>query len=369
MTLSATSRLAALQGDDAQTSFPFAFKIFAESDIKVVVSSSAAAEQVLTLNVDYTVTLNENQETSPGGLITYPIEGTALPSGSTLSIIGDLPYDQPLDIPPGGNFSPIAFENELDRILMQIQQLVELIERALLGPVGVAADFNLPRPSVNSLIGWNSLASGLINYPVSDLATAIGYGEVYLKTFTGTGTQTSFTLDEAPVTLGNCDVSVDGMTLVPGVDFSLSNTTLLFASAPANGSEILVRYGRAITTSSPLETIIIACSDETSALTAGTSKVTFRMPYAMTLSAVRASLTTAQTSGSILTVDVNESGTSILSTKLTIDNTEKTSTTAAISPVISDGYLALDSEITVDIDQIGDGTAKGLKVTLVGVRS
>lgn len=112
--------------------------------------------------------------------------------------------------------------------------------------------------------------------------------------------------------------------------------------------------------------IIIACSDETTALSAGTAKVTFRMPYAFTLTAVRASLVTAQTSGSLLTVDINEAGTSILSTKLTFDNTEKTSTTAAAVAVISDATLADDAEMTIDIDQIGDGTAKGLKVTLIG---
>jgi len=118
-----------------------------------------------------------------------------------------------------------------------------------------------------------------------------------------------------------------------------------------------------------LESIIVAASDETTALTTGTAKVTFRMPYAFTLSGVRASLTTAQTSGSIFTVDINEGGTTILSTKLTIDNTEKTSTTAATAAVISDAALSDDAEITIDIDQIGDGTAKGLKVVLIGKRT
>jgi hypothetical protein len=117
----------------------------------------------------------------------------------------------------------------------------------------------------------------------------------------------------------------------------------------------------------PVE-IQLAASDETTALTTGTAKVTFRMPHAMTLTGVRASLTTAQASGSIFTVDINEGGASILSTKLTIDNTEKTSTTAAIPAVISDTALADDAEITIDIDQIGDGTAKGLKITLIGTR-
>lgn len=112
--------------------------------------------------------------------------------------------------------------------------------------------------------------------------------------------------------------------------------------------------------------IIIACSDETTALTTGTAKVTFRMPYAFTLTAVRASVNTAPT-GSVLTVDINEGGVSILSTKLTIDATEKTSTTAATAAVISDSSLADDAEITIDIDTVGSTIAgAGLKVMLIG---
>jgi len=112
--------------------------------------------------------------------------------------------------------------------------------------------------------------------------------------------------------------------------------------------------------------IQLAASDETTALTIGTGKVTFRLPFAITLTEVRASLTTAQASGSIFTVDINENGTSVLSTKITIDNTEKTSVTAVTPSVISDSSLAVDSEITIDIDQVGNGTAKGLKITLLG---
>lgn len=111
--------------------------------------------------------------------------------------------------------------------------------------------------------------------------------------------------------------------------------------------------------------------DETTACTTGTAKKTFRMPHAMTVTAVRGSLTTAQAAdggGGIFTVDVNEGGVSILSTKLTIDNNEKTSTTAVTAPVISDSSLADDAEITIDIDQVGDGSAAGLKVTLIGTR-
>ncbi len=148
---------------------------------------------------------------------------------------------------------------------------------------------------------------------------------------------------------------LDGDELVPVVrgGETLQTTTQAIADLAALGAN-------------PLQCIAVACSDESTALTTGTTKVTFRMPFAFTLTEVRASLTTAQTSGSIFTVDINEAGSTILSTKITIDNTEKTSTAAAAPPVVSDLNLADDAEVTVDIDQVGDGTAKGLKVYLIG---
>lgn len=108
----------------------------------------------------------------------------------------------------------------------------------------------------------------------------------------------------------------------------------------------------------------VACSDELTVITTGTAKVTFRMPRPMTVKEVRASLTTTSSSG-VVTVDINEGGTSILSTKLTIDAGETTSTTAATPAVISDSALADDAEMTVDIDTAGT-EATGLKIALIG---
>lgn len=114
------------------------------------------------------------------------------------------------------------------------------------------------------------------------------------------------------------------------------------------------------------ESFTVALGDEVSTITTGT-KITFRMPYAFTLSDVRASLTTASSSG-VVTIDINESGTTILSTKLTIDASETTSTTAATAAVISDTSIADDAEITIDIDTAGTG-AVGAKVTFYGQRT
>ena len=112
-----------------------------------------------------------------------------------------------------------------------------------------------------------------------------------------------------------------------------------------------------------------AASDEDTDLTTGLAKLTMRMPHAMTLTEVRSNLKTAPT-GADLIVDINENGTSILSTKLAIDATEKTSTTATTPAVISGPNLADDAEITVDIDQIGSTIAgTGLKLWLIGKKA
>ncbi len=116
----------------------------------------------------------------------------------------------------------------------------------------------------------------------------------------------------------------------------------------------------------PTESLIVAVGDEITPITVGTARVTFRMPYAMTLTAVKASLTSASSSGTP-TIDINENGTSIFSTRLTIDATERTSQTAAVAAVISDPNLADDAEMTIDIDVAGTNAA-GLKVTLIGFK-
>lgn len=115
----------------------------------------------------------------------------------------------------------------------------------------------------------------------------------------------------------------------------------------------------------PLESFVVAVTDETTAISTGTAKMTFRMPYAAILSSVKGGLSTAQTSGGQVQVDIKEGGVSILSTKILFDNGSKTSVGSSPQPVISDVALADDAEVTIDIPTVGDGTAKGLKVTFL----
>lgn len=109
--------------------------------------------------------------------------------------------------------------------------------------------------------------------------------------------------------------------------------------------------------------LYIPLSDDTTALTTGAAKYTFRMPFACTIDAVRLNAITAPTGAAIL-VDVNESGSTIFSTRPSIAISAKTSV-GGTPAVLTDTTIADDAEMTVDIDQVGSTIAgAGLKLIL-----
>ena len=111
--------------------------------------------------------------------------------------------------------------------------------------------------------------------------------------------------------------------------------------------------------------LVIAASDEYTQLSASNTipAITFRMPYAMTVTEVKGSLTTA--GGSNTVVDIHSSATTILSPLLTIDSGSETSIGSGTPVGISDSSLGDDEEMEIFIKTAG-ASATGLKVTLTG---
>lgn len=113
----------------------------------------------------------------------------------------------------------------------------------------------------------------------------------------------------------------------------------------------------------------MACGDETSAIDETGQVLELEWPASMMLKAgsagLRINVSGACATGT-LTVDVRVGGTTILSTPLTIDATEKTSRTAVVPVVISSSTIVEFSTVTVWVTDVGDGTAFGLKATFDG---
>jgi len=124
-----------------------------------------------------------------------------------------------------------------------------------------------------------------------------------------------------------------------------------------------------VSTAAKTETLIIACSDNTTALETGIV-FTFYMPYAMTLTDIKASVLTAPTDATLI-VDVHEAGTTIMTTdKLDIESGEFHTKDATDQPALTDTALANNAKIEIEIDQVGSTVAgAGLIVYLIGYQT
>jgi hypothetical protein len=69
---------------------------------------------------------------------------------------------------------------------------------------------------------------------------------IYSDTFTGTGSQTAFTLSTAPASINNTTVVIDGVSQLRAA-YSVLGSVLTFSSAPVNGASIQVTTISSIT--------------------------------------------------------------------------------------------------------------------------
>lgn len=306
MTVSSTINREQYATNGVTTAFTIHFPFFNDTDVNAIFVDASGNATTLVLNTDFSITGGGGS----GGSLTTTLP---LAAGGTLTLYREIPFTQEDDYVEDDPLPADTLEGGFDRAVIRDQQLKDAQDRALTFPVTIAAGVSavLPNPLADAMLGWNSTADALENKVLEPGTT------VYASTAnTNTGTATN----EAVTPKGLHD--------------SIYNT----------------------------DDTTVAVTGESTAVSTGTAKVTFRQPRKITLEGIRASLKTAQASGSILTIDVNVNGSSILSTKLTIDNTEKTSVTAATPAVISSATINADDEITIDVDQIGNGTAAGLKV-------
>jgi hypothetical protein len=131
MTISSTTRVNGPY--TSGTALPFTFKVFAAADMDVIrLNTTTGVETVLVLNSDYTVALNGNQNTNPGGTVNLTVAASAT---STVTITSDIANLQPTDLTNQGGFYPEVITDALDRATIQIQQMSEDVGRSLKGPI------------------------------------------------------------------------------------------------------------------------------------------------------------------------------------------------------------------------------------------
>ena len=137
MTISTENRKAGPYAcNGATVVFNFTFKVFVAADVVVTHATSAGVESTLTLNTDYTVALNADQNVNPGGSITTV---ATYASGITITITSAVTKTQSTDLTSGGSWYPDVVEDMVDRAVINIQQHAVLFDRVLKGPVSDAS--------------------------------------------------------------------------------------------------------------------------------------------------------------------------------------------------------------------------------------
>ena len=88
------------------------------------------------------------------------------------------------------------------------------------------------------LLIYDTSTSAIKKIQKSNIATTLTYST---GTDTGDGSTTAFTINSGR-SVNDVLVIVNGVTLVPTTDYTISSTTLTFNTAPADGAEIQYRY-------------------------------------------------------------------------------------------------------------------------------
>lgn len=301
MTISSQTRKAGpFVGAGSTGPYSFSFKVFTASDLLVVkVNTTTSLETKLNLTTDYTVSLNANQNTNPGGSITLV---SALAVGYNMVISSQVAYTQETDLTNQGGFYPEVITDALDKLTIETQQLKEAVDRSAKLPITSAADANQLTDAIIS-VSQNSTNINAVSANIGDINTVAGIstdvstvadnvtdvssfagiyygpsatdpltrkngsalqtGDLYFNTvsskmriyfagwvdvgvatpvtitidkFNGTGSQTAFTLSTTPGFANAVSVEVSGVGQRSGIDFSVSGTTLTFTSAPPSGT-------------------------------------------------------------------------------------------------------------------------------------
>ena len=191
----------------------------------------------------------------------------------------------------------------------------------------------------------------------------------------------AFTTIDVPIGGNPVAVGADTLVLQSTANSAVTNTSSVVMSGNT-GTDTIDLITR------KFESFIVTCTDEKRVMTTG-DKFRFRVPYDFTIAnygaegaacdlAVKCHVNTPPSSGEgvVFQVDIQKntnttsapSWSSILSTKLTIDAGEYTSTTATTPAVVSGTSLNCDDELLFKVD-VCTGAETGLKVIIVGFQT
>jgi hypothetical protein len=127
MTVSTTSNKVSFSANGSTTVFAYNFKIFADSDLTVIIRDADGAETTKTLTTHYTVS---GAGSASGGNVTFT-SGNTPANGETVVIQRQLTKTQGTDYVANDPFPAESHEDALDRLTFITQELQEEVDRSI----------------------------------------------------------------------------------------------------------------------------------------------------------------------------------------------------------------------------------------------
>jgi hypothetical protein len=320
MTISSTTVKNSYSGDGSTDTFNYTFKIFANSDLQVIIRDASATETVKTITTHYTVTGAGNAN---GGTVVFT-SGNIPASTETVVLRRAVPQTQAIDYIANDPFPAESHEEGLDRSVMTVQQLQEEVTRSI------------------KLSRTNTMTSTEFAIGATDRANKIlafdGNGEISVTQELGTF-------------VGNWSASTDYNARDIVKDTSTNNVFIVNTAHTSSGSQPLTTNAN----SAKYDLLVDAASATTSASNAATSAT-----------AAASSATAAASSATTATTQASNASTSASTASTQATNASNSATAAATSAAeaaasadaFDDTYLgAKSSDPSVDND--GDSLNAG----------
>jgi hypothetical protein len=127
MTVSSTTVKNSYSGNGSTTVFAYTYRIFADSDLQVIIRSAAGTETTKTITTHYTVA---GAGDANGGSVTFT-PGNVPTATETVVLRREVPQTQAIDYIANDPFPAESHEEGLDRATMNIQQLQEEVDRSI----------------------------------------------------------------------------------------------------------------------------------------------------------------------------------------------------------------------------------------------
>ena len=324
MTISSTTVKNSYSGNGSNDTFVYGFKIFANTDIQVIIRSSTGTETTKTITTHYTVT---GVGDASGGNVVFTT-GNIPTASETVVLIRNVPQTQAIDYIANDPFPAETHEEGLDRATMTTQQVQEELDRSI------------------KLSRTNTMTSTEFTVGATDRANKV-------LSFDSTG-ELSVT-QELGTFKGDWSSGTAYVVRDIVKDTSTNNIFIVNTAHTSSGSQPLTTNAN----SAKYDLIVDAASATTSATAAATSATA----AASSATAAASSATTASTQASNASTSASTASTQATNAANSATASASSATSAANSlDTFDDTYLgAKSSDPTADND--GDALAAGMLYT------